>query len=803
LKRLWSFRSLGTRLQALVGLAFVAGLAIFVCFQSYARLNLTLAERRDANTRIVTGLAGPMSEAVKGGHNSIMFGYMEVLATDPSAAAIVIAEQQKILLSQQSVDYRALPLKKLKALVLQAEISGKVETVDVGDYQFVASPIKDSGGRVVGSFAAAWSTKGILAGVLRDTLIEAVSLISIVFAVLLLLVRSMNKFVIRPLAALAGQIDGSGTKSDVATYEDRLDEIGSFARALGKFKLLHDHFDAALANMSQGLCMYDKNQRLVIFNERYLETYAIPTGKLKQGMTMLEVLHVNVQHNSIDDDVTESYFADRVLQAGSRKPTKTTYRLGNKRTIVVAHQPTDDGGWVETHSDITDLQRIQEQIEFQAQHDSLTKLANRLQLRERLDHFLESQKTDKAAALLYIDLDGFKTVNDTLGHAAGDSLLKVVADRLRDLAKGTDIVARLGGDEFVIVRFGMSGPKEIEHFGAMICADLAKPFLLEDRHVLIGASIGTAIGPEDGETADILLKSADLALFEAKNGGKNTCRSFNKELSTRQLQKREMEVDLRVALSEQQFELYYQPIVDLKLDRVAGFEALIRWRHPTRGMISPLEFIPAAEEMGLIVPIGEWVLRSACTEASKWPAHTRVAVNISPSQFHGCDLPQLVFSALAGARLAPGRLELEVTESALLQEGTSTLDALNNLRGFGVRIAIDDFGTGYSALGYLRKFPFDKIKIDRSFVSDLTNENPESVIVNAIVGMSRSLKMSTVAEGVETAKQRDLVMAAGVTEMQGYFFSRPVPANEVLPKFFPNYGVQDQALLKASRRGMR
>jgi predicted signal transduction protein with EAL and GGDEF domain len=340
-------------------------------------------------------------------------------------------------------------------------------------------------------------------------------------------------------------------------------------------------------------------------------------------------------------------------------------------------------------------------------------------------------------------------------------------------------------------------PAELEQISLRVCEEIAKPFDLENRHVLIGASIGTAIGPADGNSADQLLKNADLALYEAKKSGKNTWRLYDKTLSARLLERRELELELRTALREEQFELHYQPLVDLKSNHVTGFEALMRWRHPERGMIPPAQFIPVAEEIGLIVPLGEWALRTACLEAAKWPADTRVAVNISPVQFQGCDLPQLVFSALAASHLAANRLELEVTESVLLQENSATLDTLHKLRNFGVRIAIDDFGTGYSALGYLRKFPFDKIKIDRSFVGDLTAENEQSIIINAIVGISRSLSIATVAEGVETELQRGLVMVAGVTEMQGYLFSRPLSADAVARTYFPHLVSKQQSLLQA------
>jgi diguanylate cyclase (GGDEF)-like protein len=796
LRGYWQFRSLGARIQSLVGIAFVAGVAIFLSLQSYSRINLTVTERRDANTRIVQGLSGPMSEVIKGKNDSVMYGYMEILETDPTAAAVVIASGQKILQSQQSINYRSLPLKKLKALVLKAENTGTIETMVVDEYQFVATPVRDSSGRIVGSFSAAWSIKGIFYDVLRSALLEALALISLVTAILWMLVHSLNKLIVRPLAALADQLDGSGKTTDISVYENRSDEIGSFARALGKFARLHGHLDAALANMTQGICMFDEGQRLLIFNDRFCDIYSIPPSVLQPGMTMLEVMQIKIDQNKFGVGGHENYASERFKQAASREPSTTTHRLGSGQTIVVSHQPTSDGGWVETHSDITDLRRIEEQVEFQAQHDSLTGLSNRTHLRDRLDKILDSPQSENAVSIFYIDLDGFKTVNDTLGHAIGDNLLKAVADRLRAFASGADIVGRLGGDEFVIAKCGLRSQSDVEHFGLEICADLAKPFVFENCQVLIGASIGTAIAPHDGKTPDQLLKNADLALYEAKKRGKNSCHSYSSELSARLLGKRELELELRTALREEQFELHYQPLVDLKSNEITGFEALLRWRHPIRGMVPPDKFISLAEEIGMIIPLGEWVLRKACLEAAKWPANTRIAVNVSPVQFHGCDLAQVVFSALAASQLAAYRLELEMTESILLQNNAATLETLHKLRNFGVRIAIDDFGTGYSALGYLRKFPFDKIKIDRSFIGDLTDENRESIIVNSIVAISRSLKISTVAEGVETELQRSLVDAAGVTEMQGYLFSRPLPAQDVTAKYFPQNVSAKTPLLK-------
>jgi diguanylate cyclase (GGDEF)-like protein len=429
--------------------------------------------------------------------------------------------------------------------------------------------------------------------------------------------------------------------------------------------------------------------------------------------------------------------------------------------------------------DITERRKAESNIAHMAHHDALTGLANRVLLRERLEMSLRAVRRDGTLAVLYLDLDHFKSVNDTLGHSVGDELLKVVAGRLRDCVRPFDTVARLGGDEFVIVLTGLEKPQDAESLARRVRETIAAPIELDGQQIIPDASIGISVAPDDANDAEQLLKNADMALYGAKAGGRGTYRFFEPEMDARAKARRMMELDLRQALAREEFELYYQPIVNIARDEVIGCEALLRWNHPRRGIVSPVEFIPIAEEAGLINAIGEWVLQTACAEAAHWPDHVRLAVNVSPTQFRGPGLALSVANALMVAKLPARRLELEVTEAVLLQNNESTLDTLRQIHEFGVRIAMDDFGTGFSSLAYLRRFPFRKIKIDRSFVNDLSHDGDAVAIVRAITSLATEMNIMTTAEGVETQEQLERVRELGCTEMQGYLFSRPLPARAV------------------------
>ncbi|HEV7873085.1 MAG TPA: EAL domain-containing protein [Enterovirga sp.] len=428
-------------------------------------------------------------------------------------------------------------------------------------------------------------------------------------------------------------------------------------------------------------------------------------------------------------------------------------------------------------------QRLKSEAEIQylAHHDALTGLANRVLFRKELERALATRARNAGLelAVLFLDLDGFKGVNDTLGHSIGDGLLKAITNRLQDVIGETDKIARLGGDEFAILQVGQEQPGSAANLAGRIIQAIGAPCLVDGHQVVVGGSIGITVVADGHTDPDQLLKSADLAMYRAKADGRGTYRFFEPEMDAQAQARRSLEIDLRQAMLEGAFELYYQPIVNLAAKRASGCEALLRWKHPERGFVSPAEFIPVAEETGLIVQIGDWALRQACTEAASWPDGMRVAVNLSPVQFKSGNVVASVVSALAASGLPAARLEVEVTESVLLEKTEENLSILRNLHELGVRISLDDFGTGYSSLSYLQSFRFDKIKIDRSFVRDLRTDSDNIAIVRAIAGLGTSFGVTTTAEGVETEEELRCIEQEGCTEVQGYFYSPPKPAAEL------------------------
>ena len=436
-------------------------------------------------------------------------------------------------------------------------------------------------------------------------------------------------------------------------------------------------------------------------------------------------------------------------------------------------------GYLVAMVDITERRKAEARIAHMAYHDGLTNLPNRDFYSDRLRQALDRSKRGTHVAVLCVDLDLFKNVNDSFGHPVGDRLLKQVAERLNSEVRGDNFVARLGGDEFAIVLASDVSPNEASDFADRLIGVLSAHYDIDGSEVVIGASIGVALSPGDGTSCEELMRNADMALYRAKSDGGGVHRFFEREMDRQAQKRRDMERDLRRAFGNGEFELHYQPLVDIVANRISGFESLLRWRHPDKGMISPAEFIPVAEDIGLIVSLGEWVLREACSEAVKWPADVKVAVNLSPVQFRSRNLVQAVISALAHSGLSPRRLELEITESVFLAETEANLATLHQLREFGISISMDDFGTGYSSLSYLRSFPFDKIKIDRSFVKDLAQRADCVAIVRAISGLGRSLNITTTAEGVETVDQLDWLRAEGCNEVQGFLFSAARPAAEI------------------------
>jgi diguanylate cyclase (GGDEF)-like protein len=534
--------------------------------------------------------------------------------------------------------------------------------------------------------------------------------------------------------------------------------------------------DAALSNMAQGLSMFDRHDRLITCNRRFADLYDLP-DHLVEPMTPLQEI-VEHSHGDLPSAKLKAYIRE-LLQTGEPSRANSEIRLPDGRIISIYGRPLDDGGWVATHEDVTQRRLAEERISFLANHDPLTGLSNRTHFHDRLQALLAQIERGHAFALLALDLDRFKAVNDTFGHAVGDELLKQVAIRLQNAVRSGDVVTRFGGDEFAILQFGLKKPEEARALATRIVEVIGKPFLVLGQEVEIGTSVGIALAPTDTADPAELMQKSDLALYRAKAEGRNGYRFYEPEMDATQQARQSVEAELRSAVKNNEFELYYQPIVNTRSGTINCFEALIRWRHPTRGLVVPDDFIGIAEDTGLIQPIGEFVLKTACLEAAAWPPHVKVAVNLSPVQFKGRGLVALVRNALKDAQLDPSRLELEITETALLQNSQLVLKSLHQLREMGVGIAMDDFGTGYSSLSYLRSFPFDKIKIDRSFIADITRKNDNLAIVHAAIELSGRLGMTSTAEGVETAEEYAVLEAEGCTNIQGYYISRPLPARRV------------------------
>jgi diguanylate cyclase (GGDEF)-like protein/PAS domain S-box-containing protein len=540
-----------------------------------------------------------------------------------------------------------------------------------------------------------------------------------------------------------------------------------------------------LNNMTQGVLMFDSEAQLIFCNQRYTEMYGLSPDVATPGCRLHDLLNHRIRTGSFSDDPDD--YIDRLREGiAEGKAFSRTVSLPDGRVFSVLSKPIAGGGWLATHEDITERQRSEERIAHMARHDALTDLPNRVLLRERLEHELKRVKRGECLAVLCLDLDQFKGVNDALGHPVGDELLKLVSVRLRGCTREIDTVARLGGDEFAIIMTQMQQPTDAASLSKRIRDSVTRPYQIDGHQIVTDISIGISVAPIDAVAPDSLLRNADMALYGAKADGRGTYRFFEPEMNTRMKARRELEMDLRKALLAKEFELHYQPLVNLQTNDVNAFEALLRWDHATRGMVSPVEFIPIAEETGLIVPLGEWVLKTACEEAVNWPDHIKVAVNLSPAQLNNRNLLNMVTAALAESGLSAHKLQLEITETVLLQNTFSTLATLHELRRMGVQIALDDFGTGYSSLSYLRSFPFDKIKIDRSFIQDLSNGAEPLAIVHAVAGLAKCLNMTSTAEGVETQQQLEMLQSVGCTEMQGYLFSRARPAGEIRQFFTPN-----------------
>ncbi|MGY8710429.1 EAL domain-containing protein [Bradyrhizobium sp. 18BD] len=546
-----------------------------------------------------------------------------------------------------------------------------------------------------------------------------------------------------------------------------------FRQMTHRLSVEKQRLDTAMNTMTQGLLMFDQDERLIVCNRRYIEMYRLSTDIVKPGAYFRNVIQHRYDAGSFEGDVDA--YCDGIL-ASVDQTHSAIVETADGRLIEIKNQPATAGGWLATHDDVTARIRADERIAHMAHYDALTDLPNRVLMRSHLERRVAELAEGKPFAILYIDVDEFKGVNDSLGHEVGDELLRQVANRLRACVSGNDLVARLGGDEFAIIKAGTSDQAELAALADNILKALRTPVNCKGQEIPTDASIGIAIAPEHGDNLDDLLKRADLAMYAAKTEGRGTFRIFVPEYDAKARQRRQLELDLRQALARGEFEVHYQPLVDLAANVVTGCEALLRWRHRERGMVSPADFIPVAEDTGLIGEIGEWVLKQACHEAASWPGNIHIAVNVSPVQFRSRSLALKIAAALAESGLAPGRLELEITETVLIRDDDEALTILQQLRDLGVRIALDDFGTGYSSLSYLHRFPFDKIKIDRSFISDIGQSEDSSPIVQAVVHMAAARHMATTAEGVETEAQREVLRQLGCSQMQGWLFSPAVPA---------------------------
>ncbi len=634
----------------------------------------------------------------------------------------------------------------------------------------------------------------------------------------------LAKQITRPLTKITKVLTGIATgdfESDVVGTE-RLDEVGDIARSVVSLQRsvkerdalrvrVHEKntilksqeaqlreqnvlFDAALNNMSHGLCMFDKDGKLIVSNQRFTELFELEQDKLQPGMTAEELTALQ-RIETVETEVSPTLKA-RLPKPKASIGLQSTEMVKTRsgRIVLTTCQPLSDGGWVAISEDITERQEARDRLAFLARHDILTQLPNRIEFLDQLELLLRRQEVQGGDfAILCLDLDEFKTVNDSLGHPIGDELLRKVAERLKDLVSERETVVRLGGDEFAILTDLPVELRSVDELAQSAIWELSQPFQIADHELVIGVSIGISIAKGDGTTGDELFKQADLALYRAKEEGRSTYRFFEENMGTEVNDRRELILDLRNAISNGEMELYFQPQYSLSDYRISGFEALLRWNHPTRGLVLPGDFIPLAEDTGHIVQLGEWVLEEACRIASRWPDHLRVAVNLSPRQLRGNAFGPVLINALVKSGLRAERLELEVTERVLLTDSEEVLEALRQAKSLGAKVSMDDFGTGYSSLSYLRRFPFDTIKIDQSFVRSMTYSEDSVSIVKAVIELAKNLEMTTTAEGVETKQLLDMLADIGCTDAQGYYLGRPMPVAQADDLVFTSHSVATTA----------
>ncbi|AJQ94145.1 EAL domain-containing protein [Gynuella sunshinyii] len=623
---------------------------------------------------------------------------------------------------------------------------------------------------------------------------------SIASVILLLSGWFVFRRLLQPLELLKQHVNNAMTNGELSRsmperLTERRDEVGalavSFEKLIADLSLTgsetligsqaeinkqYERLATAIESIPQGICLVDATDCVLICNRHFKFIYCLTDGQIREGMPICDVVAA-CQENGAVFNICQQEKSEGSTPVGfSFSQQMVNFR--DEKIIVVRTAETPEGGRVFIHEDVTERRRQEERIAYLAHHDALTGLANRTLFRIEFKDVLDTLADGQQVALLYLDLDCFKIVNDTMGHPIGDRLLIQVADRLRVCLRDSDKVCRFGGDEFAVLLTQNSNQESAVMISERIIQTVSQPYDIEGQSIHIGISIGIAVAPVNGTDPDRLIKCADVALYRAKQKGRKTYCFFELEMDAQIQSQRALELDLRMAVEQQQLELYYQPQVNTLNHQIACFEALLRWHHSERGPVAPAEFIPVAEDTGLIIPIGSWVLRRACQDARKWPENVCVSVNVSPVQFRTESLLADVKSALSTSGLTPQRLELEITEAILLHDTLNTLTTLTQISQMGVQISMDDFGTGYASLSYIQKFKFDKVKIDRSFVSDLVCSKDNQAMVHALCRLCISLGIGTVAEGVENLRQLRLLEQEGCTNMQGYYFARPMPADQ-------------------------
>lgn len=764
---------------ALVSLVavLVIGAAIYI----FTEAKTTLARRVSTVATIMSSAA---ANPIWDFDQATVRAMLESLNNEPDIVIAEVLDDQGKVFADHSASTRDrrqnFETVLIKQILLERE--GVLRTIGSLRLVYTSALVRDAAWREVAAL--------IIAGIL-STLGMAICL-----------ARVLRRLTI-PIAGLTAVMEAlqRGRYDDaVVPATGRMDELGAMARSLngtlnelrflnGELETRNQRFDAALHTMAQGLCMLDAERRVIVYNNRFLDLFALRETDVDQAPPWQHVVSMIAEKIEFSGEDLQHLHELGESSVGRLDGSVVLRSMPTGRFISMSHRSTASGVMVGTFEDVSERQRAEMRIAHMARHDALTNLPNRVLLRERLEEALRNPDWGgEALAMLCLDLDRFKAVNDTLGHSAGDALLVGVANRIRRELRASEMVARLGGDEFAIL-LPIGGLSGAEALAQRLITSLNAPYTVEGSQANVGVSIGIALVSRHSISPDELLKQADLALYQAKADGRGTFCFFKSDMNARVEARRLLEHDLRQALAQREFDVHYQPLVNVKSGRVTCVEALLRWNHPCRGIVPPAEFIPLAEEIGLIVPIGSWVLQEACRQAAAWEdERIKVAVNVSSLQFKSHNLLEIVENELIASGLTPSRLEIEITESVFLNDGQATLATLHSLRKLGVQIAMDDFGTGYSSLSYLRMFQFDKIKIDQSFIRELGRNTGCDAIVAAVATLGAELGIITTAEGVETPEQLDRVRAAGCMEVQGFLFSRPKPALELVCWLAQQYG---------------